>query len=742
MLKGLMTCILMFGLLLVFAIGCSGGGSPIIPPTDTQVSPGDTIRPGGVWEGNRVSWGMYLLSVNEDHTAIDVLPLRAAQFHINVQPFVEYLFCHDCLRITNITSSGYGTLLVDIMLTHPFEVATDLTGFDVRGTAIFDAETLFPNTFMPDDTTQLIASKRVWNADGWTTHFNAEDPGYYEKGKLVAPWVPDPLGNLHPFKAFWTDLNRRQFNVGQSATRTYDIDLPPGAFTFGYSVDASWEPPTPNPPISIPNDFPITANSVEAFQLNPTVVANGLTRVSGSAVLEVEVFDWQGPSTIDNVFVEAPSLFPGTLNMTPTGLTTPTSATYSVVLDNINQAAPTTTGVDVLVCAVDAEYTASALDLRAFNIVNLPVIDVAPAWRPRGGNFHNVALAPIVPDGYIDFGVGNPDLDPGPGVDKECRVFIKKDSSQEFWRYNDQFNSAFVFAGYPGGAGSWMLPTTRMDVINSGVMMVLTDSWGQDLQPALDNYNKTLANFFALDGNYNHSWYSKADLPGDPNDYQEQAIDATGGWGDNFGDPGYVLYAYESSASDGGIPANVSILSIRSPYNESGTAIRTTVPRGVGPGFVDENTLLAFAVDDQPSGVPPNSNFAYILDDDGIEVFEVFFVSLPSIYRGTIPTALIPVPGVFPVDIECLPAYHDKVYTGAGFAHNNWIAVLLDVSLLNQFVVGILEWDPLLNAPNLLATTLTYPGTPLAMDVDTDAFEIYVLSDNGGVIEASVFEYY
>ena len=75
--------------------------------------------------------------------------------------------------------------------------------------------------------------------------------------------------------------------MGDENTRTYDIDLPPGAFTFGYSVDASWEPPNPYPPVVIPDDFPITANSLEAFQLSPNVVANTLTRTGGSATLEI-----------------------------------------------------------------------------------------------------------------------------------------------------------------------------------------------------------------------------------------------------------------------------------------------------------------------------------------------------------------------------------------------------------------------------------------------------------------------
>lgn len=742
--KGLSTCILMFSLLLVFAISCSGGGTPIVPPLDGSEIPGLRDRPGSRWNGNRVSWGIYLLHVNEDHTVIDVEPLRATNFHINVQPFLEYMFCDDCLEITNISDSGHGTILVDIRLTHPFEaIFTDLTGFDVRGTAIFNAEKLFPNTFMPDGTTQIYASDRVLNADGWTTHFNAEDEGDYEKGKLVAPWLPDPIGNLHPFKAFWTDLNRRMFEASESDTRTFDIDLPPGAFVFGYSVDASWYVPNPNPPVTIPDDFPITANSLEAFQLNPTVVSNTLTRTGGSAVLEIEVFDWQGPATIDTVFVEAPDLSPGIITMTPTGVTTLISATYTVTLNNVLQNAPTTTGVDVLVCATDVDVTVTQLDLRAFNIINLAVADVAPHWRPRGNTFHNIPIGPILPDGIKDFGIAHPQYSSAPG---EMRVYFKKDSTQEFWRYDWDYTSAELFAGYPGGTPSWLQPTSRMDVVNeTGVMCVLTDSWNQDLQPDYDNYNMTLANFFTAEGLYNWSWFSVADIPGDPNDYQERAIDCSSGWGDKVGDPMYVLYAYESSASSGAAPADVSILSIWEPYHGNLSpkpAKRTRVPRGVGPGLVDENTALAFAIDDTPAGLGPNANLAYILDGDGIEVFEIYIVDIPSTYHGTVLTSMIPIPGIYPVDIECLPAYKNHIWDGSAFAKNNWIAVLLDVTMTNHFVVGILEWDAVTKTPTLLENTIPYAGTPLFIDVDIEAFEIHVWADNAGVIETTVFEYF
>ncbi len=744
--KGLLTYVLTLGLLLVFILGCSGGSVPTLPSDDGLNLPNPGKPAADMSRGNRILWGVYLMHVNKDHTAIEVEPMRLADFHINVQPFVEHIFCKDCLRLGPIADSGHESLLVDITLIHPFpEYQTDLTGFDVRGTAIFNAEKLFPNTYMPNGTTSIFASARVLNADGWTTHFNPEDEGYYEKGKLVAPSVPPPLGNLHPFKAFYTSANRRIFEAGQQDTRTYDIVLPPGKFTFGYSVDASWEPPHPNPPDLIPDDFPITANSLEAYEMSPSIVANGLTRTGGSALLNIEVFDWQGPGTIASVFAEAPDLEDGLITAVPTGIITPTSEIYQITLNNLKMSAPTATGVDVLVTAVDADVTVTQLDLRAFRIVNLPVLDVPPTWRPRDNVFANIAMTDIIPDGVRDFGVANPDTDPGPGVNKEGRVYFKKETQQIFYRYDTSYVDATAFSGYPGGITSWLTPATRMDVNNQGIMAVLSSSWDQDLQPTWDNYTRALSNIFFIDGLYNHSWFSVPDNPGDPNDYQERAVDVTAGWGNKLGDPIYTLYAYESSASTGPAPSTVSILSIRDPYNDSVTplpAVRTTVPRGLGPGFVDENTVKALAIDDQPTTTDPNMAFAYILDDDGIEVFEVYFVNLPSVYRGTILASMIPVPGVVPVDIECLPARINHIPTASGTAKNNWIAVLLDSTLTGEFLVGVLKFDPVSNTPVILGTTLTYPGTPLYMDVDTDAFEIHVWADDAGVTKASVFEWY
>ncbi len=52
------------------------------------------------------------------------------------------------------------------------------------------------------------------------------------------------------------------------------------------------------------------------------------------------------------------------------------------------------------------------------------------------------------------------------------------------------------------------------------------------------------------------------------------------------------------------------------------------------------------------------------------------------------------------------------------------------------------DWAGKISNAYMGVAGLTYAGTPLAMDVDIDAFEIHVWADNAGVTQATVFEYY
>jgi len=69
---------------------------------------------------------------------------------------------------------------------------------------------------------------------------------------------------------------------------------------YGYAVDASWNPPSPNPPNEIPDDFPINANIPEAYHVVVAPRINTLYYDSESGYgggvlrLQINVHDWQG----------------------------------------------------------------------------------------------------------------------------------------------------------------------------------------------------------------------------------------------------------------------------------------------------------------------------------------------------------------------------------------------------------------------------------------------------------------
>jgi len=69
------------------------------------------------------------------------------------------------------------------------------------------------------------------------------------------------------------------FLVHDLITREYHLALPPGAFKFGYAVDASWWPPSKTPVTKPATDFPKEANAedpwlIELEQLLPICEEN------------------------------------------------------------------------------------------------------------------------------------------------------------------------------------------------------------------------------------------------------------------------------------------------------------------------------------------------------------------------------------------------------------------------------------------------------------------------------------
>ncbi|HEX9744557.1 MAG TPA: hypothetical protein VGB30_03935 [bacterium] len=65
-------------------------------------------------------WGYFRISVDESHSNVEIIPERISSGHWNVLTWLENGPCTSCFKLTKVSPSGNGTLLVDIEIIHPF----------------------------------------------------------------------------------------------------------------------------------------------------------------------------------------------------------------------------------------------------------------------------------------------------------------------------------------------------------------------------------------------------------------------------------------------------------------------------------------------------------------------------------------------------------------------------------------------------------------------------------------------
>ena len=276
-------------LLLALLTGCSTGEVGIEP--DESLGEGPALRSS---DAIRWAWSANLYRVSADHTTVEKLPNRSADYHFNVTPFVEPPNCGDCLSLGNPQIQPDGSMKIKVILRHPFPGQPQYTGFDVRGTVMFPATrfwtlaegmgwmvTVYGYPFAPDQILPAYFSRaedggaQLLNQDGYTLFLSPwldmgpefEAPIFnYSKGRFARG--PDPDSTINPFILFSNDPERRMFRVTDTITRTYHIDPPDGEFLFGYVVDASWAPPDVLPVTDPVNDFPFYANAEEGYVLD------------------------------------------------------------------------------------------------------------------------------------------------------------------------------------------------------------------------------------------------------------------------------------------------------------------------------------------------------------------------------------------------------------------------------------------------------------------------------------------
>jgi hypothetical protein len=295
----------------------SQAGSPLAPQLTQQESSG--------LAGTHYLWGYYAVFVdpsNLDADGIEIVPVRLATDHWNVLKWLEQTPCTTCVTIPHVENSDHGTRLFDVRITHPFPTA-NLTGFDVRGIAMFKGSKTFPIAGLTTSERTLGDGELV-NADGYTTLYNLATAGKgpgglqgYIKGKFASVQPPDSA--LNGYKRYVTNYptnTRNVFYSGTAMTVTYDIDMPDTAFVFGYAVDASWVPPSNKPVLDPMHDFPPEANCPEPWRIDvfEAPVGDGLTTKGGSTVLTIDVYDRQGKDSHALPVIECPELFDTPVN--------------------------------------------------------------------------------------------------------------------------------------------------------------------------------------------------------------------------------------------------------------------------------------------------------------------------------------------------------------------------------------------------------------------------------------------
>jgi hypothetical protein len=499
--------LIVMGIVCLFSLGSlSCAKSPDAAPT----LPGQSLQSTGDPQNQTVNshqlWGYYVILVDPTSNTAEVATLRLASGHWNVLKWLENGPCTNCVKIVSMTDSDHDTTLVTVSVKHPF-LSPNLTGFDVRGIAMFNGSYLFPSSGL-NISSKALGEAELINADGFTTLYNmstlGEGPGGlqgYLKGKFATPTMPD--AKLNGFKRFVSagaGNTRNAFYAGETITQVYDIDMPHQSFFFGYAVDASWAPPI-NKPVTDPmTDFPPEANCYEPYRINVTVNNNTLTDKAGIAVLEITVLDHQGSSSHQAPVLECPEV------ITDYSVSETSPGVYDAHFWNDKNAAP---GEYKLLISVEDNMNSGSpswIDLTAYQIISFRVEDDmgwARTWGGTGDDQGNAVATDSFGNIYVVGSFkGVVDFDPGPDT---WTMTSDADSQDAFVsKFDPQGN--LVWARKWGGPGT----ETAEDIGVYDVIYVVGSFEGTaDFDPGAAVHNQfskgesdAYATCFDLDGEY------------------------------------------------------------------------------------------------------------------------------------------------------------------------------------------------------------------------------------------------
>ncbi len=369
--------VVVFPLLILLLVGCNSG------PVDPGSQPSHVASPiVQASSSNHECLGYYMLAFDTITGSVDVIPARMGEWHFNLTGILNTTMGVTATAVPGQSNPGCGIFTYDITLSHPFDTEPKFAGFDVKGIL------MTPGT-LPVGAV-LIAGQdepRLDNADAFTRWWNPTEftsPGMfgYTEGILATAPASALTATVNPYKAYadilgpedslaWiagepldSDLGRAVFTAGASNTRRYRLLFPTSPtpeVVYGYAIDCAWIAPDPNPPVEIPDDFPIEANQPEAFRIVVQPTVNTLyydiagTASGGVLRLQINIHDWQGQyegniaDQISGVRIYAPGMYSGGFDASFLD-ETPLKARYKIDLTGV--AFPTAPGRTPLICQV------------------------------------------------------------------------------------------------------------------------------------------------------------------------------------------------------------------------------------------------------------------------------------------------------------------------------------------------------------------------------------------------------
>jgi len=365
-------------ILATLSLGCQG--DPALPGIDPALNPG----PEGYSAAGPVHqcFGFFTITADTASGEFDIVPLRSSQWHFNITSILNKTMGIGAAGVPAEADPAHGLFVLDISLTHPFATKPQFSGFDVKGILVTPGTLAIGN-----DTFADLDEIRLLNSDGYTRWWNPSEfplSGMlgYTQGVLATAPAGLLTATVNPYKAYAdlldaesdvstlagetldSDTGRAVFTAGSSNTRRYRIRFPmnPGPQAiFGYAIDVAWNTPSPNPPLQIPDDFPIEANQPEAFYIEIDPYQSSLyyddeaASGGGMLALNIHISDWQGISSGDlqseiaSVAVAAPDLFDGYQSATYVSEDS-TRATFGI--DLTAYAVPTHSGDNMIVARI------------------------------------------------------------------------------------------------------------------------------------------------------------------------------------------------------------------------------------------------------------------------------------------------------------------------------------------------------------------------------------------------------